>query len=105
MLDKNVFRSLMIEVMATISMMQSMVARIMCMNLEFFRGTLNPMIYLATLQFVDNFMRIVHDIVERIRRNDITFEDITNVTFNDILGYKAYEELMTYVDSLFSNVE
>lgn len=74
-------------------------------ELRIFRGTLNPMIYLATLQFVDNFMRIVKNIVERISRNDITFEEITNVTFNDILGYKAYEELMTYVDSLFSNVE
>jgi hypothetical protein len=60
-------------------------------ELRLFRGTLKPTTYFATLQFVDNLARVVQDCPSLAKAQQITF--------NDIINYKRYDELVAYVES------
>lgn len=56
-------------------------------ELRIFRGTLNLRTYYATLQFVDNFARLV---------KHTSLMDLTMIKFEDIINYKKYDELNAY---------
>lgn len=56
-------------------------------ELRIFRGTLKLETYLATLQLVDNFARMV---------KDLDINTLQNATFEDIVNYRKYKELSNY---------
>ena len=60
-------------------------------ELRLFRGTLKPTTYMATLQFVDNLARVIKACPNLAKAQQITF--------NDIINYKRYDELVAYVNS------
>lgn len=60
-------------------------------ELRIFRGTLKPETYLATIQFVDNLVRVAKDCTTLAKAQQITFADIIN--------YKPHTHLVDYVTS------
>jgi hypothetical protein len=60
-------------------------------ELRLFRGTLKPTTYMATLQFVDNLARVIKACPNLAKAQQITF--------NDIINYRRYDELVAYVES------
>jgi hypothetical protein len=56
-------------------------------ELRIFRGTLNLRTYYATLQFVDNFARLV---------KHTSLMDLPTIKFDDIINFKKYDELTAY---------
>lgn len=60
-------------------------------ELRIFRGTLKPETYLATVQFVDNLVRVAKDCTTLAKAQQITFADIIN--------YKPHAHLVDYVTS------
>jgi hypothetical protein len=60
-------------------------------ELRIFRGTLKPETYLATLQFVDNLVRVAKDCPSLAKAQQITFADIIN--------YKPHTHLVDYITS------
>ena len=60
-------------------------------ELRIFRGTLKPETYLATLQFVDNLVRIAKECPSLAKAQQITFADIIN--------YNPHQHLVDYITS------
>lgn len=60
-------------------------------ELRIFRGTLKPETLFATMQFVDNLVRISKDCT--------TLAKAQQITFADIIDYKHHKELVEYVNT------
>lgn len=60
-------------------------------ELRIFRGTLKPETLFATMQFVDNLVRISKDCT--------TLAKAQQITFADIIDYKHHKELIEYVNT------
>jgi hypothetical protein len=60
-------------------------------ELRIFRGTLKPETYLATLQFVDNLVRVSKECPSLAKAQQITFADIIN--------YNPHQHLVDYITS------
>ena len=60
-------------------------------ELRIFRGTLKPETFYATMQFVDNLVRISKDCTSLAKAQQITFADI--------IDYKHHKELIEYVNT------
>ena len=60
-------------------------------ELRIFRGTLKPETYLATLQFVDNLVRVAKECPSLAKAQQITFADIIN--------YNPHKHLVDYITS------
>lgn len=60
-------------------------------ELRIFRGTLKPETLFATMQFVDNLVRISKDCTSLAKAQQITFADI--------IDYKHHKELIEYVNT------
>ena len=60
-------------------------------ELRIFRGTLKPETLFATMQFVDNLVRISKDCISLAKAQQITFADI--------IDYKHHKELIEYVNT------
>lgn len=60
-------------------------------ELRIFRGTLKPETYLATLQFVDNLVRVAKECPSLAKAQQITFADIIN--------YNPHQHLVDYITS------
>jgi hypothetical protein len=60
-------------------------------ELRIFRGTLKPETYLATLQFVDNLVRVAKECPNLAKAQQITFADIIN--------HNPHKHLVDYITS------
>lgn len=60
-------------------------------ELRIFRGTLKLETFFATMQFVDNLVRVAKDCTSLAKAQQITFADI--------IDYKHYKELIEYVNT------
>lgn len=56
-----------------------------------FKGSVDPVTVLATLQFVDNVARLA---------KKVTIDELQQVTFKQIIDFKPYNELVTYCKNL-----
>ena len=56
-------------------------------EIRIFRGTLNPTTFYATLQLVDNLVRLAHA---------TDFNALNTITFDDIVNFVHYDELTNY---------
>lgn len=65
-------------------------------ELRIFRGTLDDDVYMATLQFVDNYMRLVKDLTDRATLGVLRDYELNSITIDEIIHYKEYDILNKY---------